>query len=179
MTKPSVPDKVCLECSQSFNRRPHQDFTSYTKQRFCSLHCYACHREGTAMKSISCTQCGVAFKRVKSSQKFCSAGCASRSRGTASLTHARYKKIKFDGQWVHEHRAVMCQRLGRQLYSWENVHHKNGDKRDNRNENLELWVRAQPRGQRIEDLISFVVAHYQEGVKSELIYLESLSVNGI
>lgn len=58
---------------------------------------------------------------------------------------------------IAEHRWVMSEHLGRPLIDEENVHHINGDRFDNRLENLELWSHSQPRGQRIEDKVEWAL----------------------
>ena len=56
-----------------------------------------------------------------------------------------------------EHRLVMARRLGRPSRDDESVHHRNGDRGDNRLENLELWSRFQPTGQRVTDKLAFAI----------------------
>lgn len=83
---------------------------------------------------------------------YCSRLCANRGNAKFSagkirnsqlsrLKNNRNAYIKFHGR--HEHRVVMENHLGRPLFSWEIVHHKDGNKRNNIIENLEVMTQGE------------------------------------
>jgi hypothetical protein len=96
-----------------------------------------------------------------------------RGTGTAWLRNNQgymVRQIMTDGvqRTFLQHREVMEEVLGRPLQPEENVHHLNGIRHDNRPENLEVWVKSQPSGQRPADLAAWLAAHHPDAYREAL-----------
>ena len=100
-----------------------------------------------------CKECRIEHQRESAQKQFLNAKKSDRYIDeNRRLTTQGYVFIKDNNRWIPEHRLVMEQMIGRPLKKGESVHHKNGKRNDNRQENLELWVTSPRYGQRAVDV---------------------------
>lgn len=161
----------CERCGAAVERRKGIE----REHTFCSQECYwrsdyrsqlvaqrNYERNPEARQTRPCANCGVDVTRyVSTGQKqfFCSRECRWENHKHSRQYRGGYVLVFVGRDYpgaiksghIFEHRKVMQDILSRPLLPEENVHHKNGVKDDNRPENLELWTRSQPQGQRVED----------------------------
>lgn len=81
--------------------------------------------------------------------------------GYVLIYQPSHPKAKKNG-YVREHTAVMEAHLKRTLTKNESIHHLNGDRANNKLENLELWNKSQPYGQRVEDKVEWAIEILKE-----------------
>lgn len=133
-------------------------------------------RYGGVIVKCEGVNCGNMFPKIvkRKTRNFCSKACAAATiggflksggsnhyawKGGRIVTKKGYIEIYVPehphargGKYVFEHRINMEKKLKRYLLAGEEVHHINGDKTDNRIENLELWRKSHPAGVRITSL---------------------------
>lgn len=129
-------------------------------------------RQGAACSVDGCERtmqarglCGTHYSRLRMSGDARPSVEVRIAEGGGGFSHGYWKvQVSPEERWLTEgssstleHRLVMARHLGRPLTSDESVHHRNGDRIDNRIENLELWSRWQPSGQKVEDKIAYAL----------------------
>ena len=141
-------ENVCSHCYVIFE-------TEHREQRFCSQSCW---QEGRK-RPITCRECGK--KRMRRSiGDYCGDGCRRKSalRDVVECYDIGEAQSE-NGYRVHKtfpvHRLVMEAKIGRPLLESEIVHHRDGDRHNNKPTNLELCVRFQPPGQRVLDKLAW------------------------
>jgi len=132
-------------------------------REFCAKHYY--EYLGKKCRVVGCDLfvarknkqlCSMHYDRMLTTGKIGPAKRIIMPEGIPSVFNkGNYRGTVRQGKTILEHRLVMSEILGRDLNTWENVHHLNGDTLDNRPENLELWIVNQPGGQRVADLVSW------------------------
>lgn len=131
--------RTCPICGKSFVAR-----SVTTHKVTCGPECADKYRR---KPRANCLICGKPCNRRLST--YCSRTCLMTGRNRKGEKRRPdgfirpggngYMAIKVNGRWMMQHRHVMEQSLGRPLEKHERVHHKNGNRADNRPENLELW----------------------------------------
>lgn len=118
--------KKCGHCKKEFKKNPEFSYEKYEKQKFCSRVCGLYSRKGEKRPNAS----GANHPHWKGGKR-------TSAWGYILLSRPNHPYAQSHG-YILEHRLVMENHLGRYLHPKEVIHHINGDKIDNRIENLEL-----------------------------------------
>jgi len=110
---------------------------------------------------LKCEFCGKSFERCKAHifrnvRNYCSRSCRNEGTRGEGTDSDGYLIFSVNNRLIYVHRFVMEKFLKRRLKRYETVHHKNGNRKDNRIRNLELWSTKHGKGTRIRDLREYL-----------------------
>lgn len=130
---------TCEQCGkeQPLKRGPDGNF--YYEQKFCDIECKAAHQRSKALERFNSGD----IKRHIKRHGYVWISIPSLVTGKK---HA-----------ILEHRYVMSKKLGRDLLPEETVHHRDGNRQNNSEENLELFNSRHGPGQRVVDKVQFAI----------------------
>lgn len=117
MRKKIIPaPKKCIRCGKLFNRDPKKSIFDFKEKRFCNKDCYL-----DSMK--------------RENHPNWKGGIKHRPDG--------YMRDSKTDKYIH--RLVMEKYLGRELKTWEHVHHIDGNPQNNNIKNLQVLTNSEHR----------------------------------
>lgn len=139
--QPRSDDRSCRICGQPLTEK---------SLRYCSHACRDEARRTGAEKP--CETCGeiLYVQPYQTNKRYCSRACQNQAKridgpGAKVKRKDGYVQVYYPSHpdstksgWVLEHRLVAEQKYGRRILPTEHVHHLNGQRDDNRPENLEI-----------------------------------------
>lgn len=157
----SITEFTCIHCKKVVKIPKWVKYSHAKLRKYCSVECRHLHNTDT----IICALCNKKQIRPKCTIR------KGRNHFCCKAHRYKFRNLSTNSQgpdsqgyiWVRinggprqmQHRIIMEKKLKRPLRNDEKIHHKNGQKKDNRLENLELWSTGHPSGQRVIDKIKW------------------------
>lgn len=142
--------KICSICGKEFRTK---------NKEFCSSKCQYIGKSIKHRNTITCSECGKVFTRIKGKSTAETAFCSRKCRnlfesGSIIYNNGELEKISTikkkyknkgvgNGKIKLEHRLIMEEYIGRELAKDEIVHHIDGNKFNNDISNLQILTRSE------------------------------------
>lgn len=140
-----------LFCKKDIPLREKEKISDYMRKKFCNLSCSASYNNSNKKQENKCLNCG---KPLLSNKKYCSAKCQQSfqyknyierwKEGKETGVRGEYGVSKHIRRYLfekYENKCSLCKWGEMNPFSGKiplEVHHKDGDYKNNKEENLEL-----------------------------------------